>query len=237
MITPEHALNLAAHAVDLDLAHRLGVFSATTAEDLAHLPEPLSRFRNLPALVFPWTSPDGRVEYQIRPDHPNPDPRTGRLVKYRFRSKQQGYRPVLWAVQDAETRTALLVEGSKQTLAAASCLPDLSVYGMVGCWGWSQDRRPIRDLRVLRGKRVVAVLDADAATNPKVYDAGLGLTRALQLQGARRVRFARVPGAGKEGLDDVLARTPRAERADLATRLIFTAQRRPADATPDRRAR
>lgn len=231
-LTQEHIRHLTEAAVDIDVATELGVYSATEPDQV---PEQLDGFRNLPALVFPWTSPSGHVEYQVRPDNPSTD-KKGRKVKYRFRSSKNGYRPVLWAARPHDG-VVLIVEGTKQTLAAASHAPDeVAVYGIGGCRQWSSEGLPIDDLEVVEGREVVIILDADAATNREVYDAGVKLADALRLEGATKVSFARLPGRENDGLDDVLAAKAEDRRTRYLERLIRNAKSNPADKRPPAKA-
>lgn len=225
-----HAEYLAAQAVDPELARALGVRSLTSREDVAGLSEPWDGWANFPAILFPWTSPDGRVEYQLRPDNPTEDAQ-GRARKYVFR---KGMIPVLWHVwPEANAERILIVEGTKQCLAAASYAPANSeVYGIAGCRSWQSDGVPIPDLAVADGRHVVIVLDADAAGNAEVYAAGMGLAEALATEGAASVKFARLPASGKAGLDDVLAGRAPDRRAGYLARVIDGAKPRPADARP-----
>lgn len=95
---------------------------------------------------------------------------------------------------------ALIVEGTKQHLAVAGYADErCAVYGMVGCWGWSKE-----NLSRFKGREVVIMLDADAATKQHVYDGGAGLAENLRALGAS-VFFARMPTVGKAGADDYLA--------------------------------
>lgn len=227
-----HGDYLAAHAVDLELARTLGVRSLTTRADTADLPDVWSNFANLPAILFPWTNEEGRTEFQIRPDNPTTDGR-GRPRKYMFRRSMV---PVLWAVRSVPgSERILVVEGTKQSLAAASYAPPgVAVYGIAGCRMWQLEGTPIPDLEVVDGREVVVILDTDAAGNPDVYSAGVGLAEALAMEGATKVTFGRLGGGagGKAGLDDVLAGRSPDRRAGYLARIIDGAKAKPADAKP-----
>lgn len=230
-LSDAHAAYLAAQAVDPLLARSLGVRTLAGRDDLEGLGEHWERWSNFPAILFPWTSPDGRVEYQVRPDEPTVD-QHGRPRKYVFR---RGMVPVLWAVGGGTgpVERIAIVEGTKQALAAASCAPpELGVYGIAGCRSWQSEGVPIPDLAVADGRDVVVVLDADAAGNAEVYAAGMGLAEALATEGAASVRFARLPASGKAGLDDVLAGREPHRRAAYLARIVEAAKARPADAKP-----
>lgn len=225
----DHIKFLKAQAVDIELARSLGVRSLVTREDNPQ-EGVWGNWANHPAILFPWTSPDGRVEYQVRPDEPTEDTR-GRLRKYVFRKDMT---PVLWAVRPlADPTVVVIVEGTKQCLAAASYAPDgAAVYGIAGCRSWQIDGRPIPDLGVVDGHNVVVILDADAAENPQVFDAGTALAAALVMEGAEKVTFTRLPGGDKSGLDDVLGARQENRRADFLRRLIEKARPKPADTKP-----
>lgn len=229
-LIPEHREYLTSQAIDVDLALSLGVRSLSSKDDLADIPEEYHSWANYPAILFPWTAPDGRVEYQIRPDNPTDDAR-GRPRKYVFRRDMV---PVLWAVRPvAGAARLVIVEGTKQSLAAASYAPAGSaIYGISGCRSWQKDGIPIPDLMVADGLDVVILLDADAAGNPDVYGAGMGLAEALTMEGAAKVTFARLPAAGKSGLDDVLATRPEDRRAAYLARILDSSKSKPADKVP-----
>lgn len=228
-LTPEHAAFLKAQAVDIDLAVSLGVRSLTNRADNPQ-EGVWENWANFPAILFPWTSPDGRVEYQVRADDPTEDSR-GRDRKYVFRKDMT---PVLWAVRPvADPKVVVIIEGTKQCLAGATYAPDgAAVYGIAGCRSWQIDGRPIPDLAVVDGHNVVVILDADAADNPQVFDAGTALAEALVMEGAEKVTFARLPGGDKSGLDDVLGARAAGRRADFLRRLITGAKPKPADTKP-----
>lgn len=231
-LSEAHRTYLAAQAVDPDLAEQLGVRTVNSRADMEALGNSLwENFTNFPAILFPWTSPDGRVMYQARPDEPTNDPKTGKPRKYVF---GRGEEPVLWALREVRgADTALIIEGTKQGLAGASYAPPgVSVYSIAGCRMWQIDGRPIADLAALDGKNVVVILDADAADNPDVYQAGIGLAQALSMDGAEKILFSRLPGTGKSGLDDILAGRPEDRRMAYMERIIKGAKPKPADRAP-----
>lgn len=230
-LSAEHRDYLASQAVDPDLAEKLGVRTVNSRADMEALGDDnWVNFANFPAILFPWTSPDGRLMYQARPDNPTEDAK-GRPRKYVF---GRGAEPVMWALREVEgADTALVIEGTKQGLAGASYAPaGVSVYSIAGCRMWQIDGVPIPDLAVLDGKRVVVILDADAATNPDVYGAGMGLAEALSMEGVDKILFSRLPGGGKSGLDDILASRPADRRAAYLDRIISGAKPKPADRAP-----
>lgn len=217
-------------------AARFGVYSVMTAEEL---PEEFrgSKLAAVPALVIPWRSPSGGEVLQLRPDFPVTGD-DGEPVKYLF---PRGSRPVLNRLRDSGTGPVLLAEGTMQQLAAAIHAPEeFAVYGLSGCWGWRDGETGVAvpDLAVLDGRDVLVCLDADAASNRAVYDAGSGLKDAAEAQGAASVRFLRLAGAGRRaGLDDYLAALPEDRRALTLSRLIERAKDKPADRAPRPKAK
>ena len=222
--SPEQTEILAARGIPIAAALSYGVRFVPTG---GTLPEgcPESWAEWLPAIFFPWTDANGRVEWQIRPDV-TPVLANGDTVKYATRSREFGYEPLLWLARPGHADgVRLLVEGTCQTLAAAVWAPDgVTVVGMIGCRGWSSDGLPLPDLAQLEGSEVVVALDADMTTNPDVWDAGDGLQRALIAEGAT-ARFLRVPGSKKSGLDDALGKRPENQRTAYLARLIENAER------------
>lgn len=179
----------------------------------------------LPGTLHPWTSPTtGETTWQIKPDTPVPDiEHPGKSKKYVF---AKGWRPVLHPVRVVPgSDKVLIVEGTHQRIAAGIYAPDgWSVYGIAGCRGWSTEGLPIGDLLVCDGKDVTVVLDADMDTNLDVFNAGKALADELELSGATIVRFAKVSGGKKTGLDDILGARIESARADYVNRLIQPAR-------------
>jgi len=187
----------------------------------------------LPGMLYPLVSPTPgvSVQYQLKPDtpHVNAD---GTVSKYLF---PKGFQPVLHVARHVTgAMRALLVEGTHQVIAAAIYAPpECSVYGISGCWSWQSGGEPTEDLMDLAGVGdAIIVLDADAGTNLQVYEAGLALAAELAIYGVDSVKFAQVPGRGKDGLDDVLAKRPEAVRHRLMELMITEAITKPAARRP-----
>lgn len=122
----------------------------------------------------------------------------------------------------------LIVEGSKGVLAAASALegttqPRLAVVGVLGCWGWSSGGSPTEDLMALPcdGRDVTILFDADMSANRSVWEAASGLSEQLKVVlNARSVKFGRMPGNAKAGLDDALAPVAKERRQGVLRRIV-----------------
>lgn len=190
----------------------------------------------LPALIFPWREPDGVVFNQLRPREGSVIDAKGRLAKY------------LWPVggvcllgerrANPEAPRVLIVEGTKQSLAAAGYAPEgVAVYGIAGCRTWQREGVPTPHLSICDGREVFICLDDDQAANLDVYEAGLKLAEAVKMEGATGVRFVRLAGGKKAGLDDVLGRQPDDRRTAYLTRLLDHAAAKPADVKPKARKR
>ena len=174
-------------------------------------------------LCFPWVSATGTTTTQ-----------TKRVVE----GEKTGY---LWTAgaplhewqlrELGDDGPVLVVEGTKQSLAALSWAPEeYSVYGMAGCRGLSKV-----DLEFAEERDVFIILDADAASNADVYEAGENLRTRFTDEGAR-VRFVRLPvdAEDKAGLDDYLASIKPEKRTQRFVRRIAEAAVRPADRKPAR---
>ncbi len=222
-LTPDHLEYLAAAAIDPAVALEAGVRSVTSA---AELPDELASWRRhrgiAPGILFPSTGPDGATSPQYRPDEAVVLDGDERPRKYLFPT---GARPVVnlhpRMAPLLELATAVLVvEGTKQHLAAVSAAPaGVLVVGITGCDGWRSGGVPLPDwnLLPLPDADVVVAFDADLATNVNVWTAGEGLAAHLSLLGAARVRFLTPPTGAKAGLDDYLAAiTPSARTGVLA---------------------
>lgn len=227
-LAPRHREWFESAGISPEFAEQQGCFTAETVDDL---PEDYRRGlgRAVPGIVLPWKAGDGTVSPQLRPDDRGVDDAGEPGPKYRF---QKDARPVLWALRP-EGSKILIVEGSKQAMLAALTAPlEFAVYGIAGCTAWSKNQMPIADLKVARGKEVVVGFDADASTNPNVYQAGLKFHAALEVEGADKIGWLRLPAGGSNGLDDLLmTRAPEDRLAYLAS-LIALAKPKIADKMP-----
>ena len=176
-------------AIPLDLAESVGVYSTDSA------------------LVFPWQH-DGAPVLQYRDDKPRVDD-DGRVVKYRH---EAGAGIPFNKLRDGEQYGRVIVaEGTGQQLAVLAHAPaEYAVYGMSGCWGFKD-----ADLSIAYGRDVFMLLDADFATNPKVYAAADQLSKQMTKNGAKSVRFVSTTGTGTQGVDDVLASLPESRRGEM----------------------
>jgi putative DNA primase/helicase len=183
------------------------------------LPEGAPKYwvEHLPGVVYRTGD-----SWQLKPDVPAaPAPgKPGEPAKYLF---APGGSAGLYEVLVRPHRPRIvIVEGTHQAMAVAKYAPpDVSVYGLAGCWGWSQQGAPAPGLYALAGRDVTVLFDADCASNPHVYKAAKALADVLSTAvGARSVMFASTPGTGKAGIDDVLGSAPEDARAGLISRML-----------------
>lgn len=225
LFTEAHTDLLLRAGITPEFAHGLGVRSATSATDLP-AGTPAYWASQLPALLFPWRDETGHVEWQLRPDEPRAFTWGEDPPKYRFRGRDEGFQSIQWLLRPPPPGgPVLFVEGTKQAIVAAQHAPArMGVVGLVGCWGGSDRGMPARGLAIATGRDVVVCLDADYTTNVHVWDAGDRLNRALAAEGARSVRFTRLPAGGTVGLDDVLGGRPADDRASYLARLLEVAE-------------
>jgi hypothetical protein len=205
--------------VQLSDAHRQYLRSYAITDERIELS---GAYSNGNRLVFPWRDGDQTTE-QFKE---NPERKGGKYIW------EKGEPQHLWCHRDAGPESpVLLVEGTKQSLAAACWTPlEYSVYGMSGCEGAARV-----NLRRFGGRKIVVVLDADSAENLNVYEAGAALANRLHDRGAT-VLFLQLNARGSDGLDDVLARDwDEDERAGYMTRKIAEATPKPAPRKPTAR--
>lgn len=228
-LLPHHVEKLISAAITPAVAKEKELRSISTVDELPEWAEWAGE-KAVPAIVFPWVTIHGQVIEQLRPDAEFEH--NGETYKYLF---PKGAGAVLNALHhDENADTVLIVEGTKQGLAAAGYAPErVAVYGVGGCRNWSSDGIPDSDLEVCDGKHVVVALDADVSSNRDVYDAAVKLGQAAKAEGARKVSFLRLPAGGTNGLDDVLGKKRDDRRTSFLANLIAQAHpTKPCDAKP-----
>lgn len=186
-------------------------------------------------IEFGWTdAPEATVQSRRWP------PYEDEIVKYQWAAGKHLHFGAWRPVRDDDADPVIIAEGTKQSLAVASWAPpEYAVYGMPGCWGWRN--RPEHGgtshhrLNRFAGRAVYVILDADASANLDVYEAGEKLAAELRLEDAASVAFVRMPGQGKEGIDDYLAGIDPGRRTERLAKLLAAAGAAPADRRPTAR--
>ena len=231
VLTAEHEAELAASAIAADVAARHGAQSILEAGDL---PDEVRWVTDkhgdaaLPALLFPMREPDGAETWQVKFQ-----PGLADVPKYLSPAGDASPElPLIRAVD--EPVGVLIVEGTKQARAADAWAPaGWAIYQIAGIAGWSRGGVPTRHLRAVRELDVVIVPDADAKTNRSVYDAAVALGEACKSRRAKSVKYVRLAGFNKTGVDDQLGvLTDPDERRELFEDWIASAAAKPADAAP-----
>jgi hypothetical protein len=236
--TPDTRLApLEASAIPLAWAEETGIFWAEKADDL---PPDLADYTfAVPGTIFPLRTISGAVVHQIRRETASKAANKYLLPK--------DHPPVLTVHPTHAERVGavpriLIVEGTKQAIAASLYAPDdVLVAGIQGCWGWSRDGVAIPQMAELKvwDREVFVAFDADVATNRNVWDAAERLNDHLKSLKAKSVSWIKVPAGEKAGLDDFLASIPADQRSDVLDGLVINARpklpRRPAKKAMPRR--
>lgn len=192
---------------------------------------------NRTGILFGGEDAYGAVSWLFRPEVPAVRS-SGRADKYVGELEAPGYT----VLRKSASGPVLIVEGTKQGLAAASAmwgdaastdeLRDATIIGIQGCSGWSKGGQPDPGIvRLCRDRDVVVALDADAGANTMVYRAGIAIKMAL-VGVATEVKYLWLPGRGTEGLDDLLAKIAEGDRRKLLTAWYLARQPKPAAKQP-----
>jgi hypothetical protein len=179
---------------------------------------------DMSGVVFPYFNMSGqRVTARIRRD--NPEIEAGKeknkyISAYGDR-KHMYFPPGAAAKRQVADTPIVLVEAEKSALAVTAYAQrtgtNLLAIGLGGCWSWrgrigkvqnSHGERvdeygPIPDLEVVNGRRVFVLMDANAATNPKVQQARAALVRELVKRGCE-VLVCELPAFDGNGPDDFI---------------------------------
>lgn len=201
------------------LLERAGVCRVTSIQ-ATNLGFRLTSDADLSGVFFPYCDDSGNIHNgRIRRDHPEFDSHGNPENKYI--SLPHGNRRLLFRPPDTAqflkdtAMEVLLVEAEKSALAitAAAQRAKRKVMALAtgGCYGWREQcgagSVPLKDLDILRGRRVGLLFDANVVSNPQVQQAELELS--LHLSSALGVTAScyRLPvERGVNGPDDFLAK-------------------------------
>ncbi len=188
-------------------------------------------------IAFPYFNMTGqRVTCRVRRD--NPEIEAGKEKnKYisAYGDRKHLYFPPGAAAKLRDSVTPIaLVEAEKSSLALTAWAErtgiNLLAVAMGGCWGWRgrigkaqnshgqqvDEHGPISDLSCVDGRKVYVLLDANAATNPRVQQARAALIRELMKRNCE-VSACNLPiTSGVNGPDDYIA-----VRGDSAMTEVF----------------
>jgi hypothetical protein len=171
---------------------------------------------HVPALLVPIHGVNGElVSYQIRPDAPRVDRRTGKALKYetpRGSVMVLDIPPPVRAWLGDPTIPLWVTEGARKADSAVS--RDLCCINLLGVWNWRGTnvhggKTALADWEMvaLNDRAVYLAFDSDAMVKREVHAALMRLKAFLESRGAI-VRVVYLPpgaGGGKVGLDDWIA--------------------------------
>jgi putative DNA primase/helicase len=184
---------------------------------------PLSQ--DMSGIAFPYySSATGRrVTARVRRDNPELEdgkPKAKYIAAWGD-SRHLYFPPNAWALLQAPDTPVVLVEAEKSVLALTAWAErtgtNMLAVGLGGCWGWrgrigkTENEKGARvdvtgaisDLSVCDGRTVFVLLDANAATNPKVQQARAALCK--ELSGRCTVKVCTLPILeGVNGPDDYI---------------------------------
>lgn len=194
-------------------SERIGERGYQTVANPRALPEQFTgRQRNLHGWIVPIRDVTGQVaNYQIKPDNPRTDPKTGKPRKYETAAGGRTCIDIPAAVVPHLRNpdvTLWITEGCKKVDSGLSngiaC-----IVGLLGVDGWSSQGVAVPDWKeiALKGRRVHLAFDSDAMTKASVRGALERLARYLAMHGAdvRYVLMPPLPDGSKCGLDDWFA--------------------------------
>jgi hypothetical protein len=228
-LNPNHEQILVKAGISRAQAEEWGIYSCSTNDGLAgtDLDHPGNHGKT--GLVFPLRRIDGSITYQMRVDDHLVDPDKG-IRKYAQASGVGAIInvPAMMADRVGVATKVLVVEGTKQTIAASLYAPeDYLVFGIQGARNWSAEGVPLSVLCELvpPGSEVVLGFDADWQSNPDVWAAAKYLKGHLETgAGAAKVRLIELVSGAKTGLDDFLGSNPDpTSRPEMLKRLIDAA--------------
>lgn len=204
-----------------------GIFSCMGPNDLDKTTLSHHGGGALTGLVFPLTEADGTTSYQMRLDDQH-------VTEARGKYLQESGRGAILTVPKkrqhlvGKAEKILIVEGTKQTIAADIYLPaDWLVIGIQGCRNFSKAGVPLPEIGklVTVNAEVIIAFDADVKSNLNVWTAASDLQAHLHTNlGTQKAKIASIGGGSKMGLDDALGSNPVSEnRTGQLMRIIEAA--------------
>lgn len=238
-----HLEELRRSGISDDVIRARGIYTATELEQLpASMHWAARSYTGLtPVLVFPEQEAGRGATCQIKPA-PGAQKRSGEAApKYLSPLQSESIVPSLLELKPVTdtTEKVLIVEGTKQGLCVESVYSGddrIAIYGITGIDGWrGGNAGPSPAFSEFMGLPVYIVPDADAASNPLVYDGAAKLGEHCRAMGARQVAFVRFGGVGKQGVDDVLGAIDEAKRRQLLDLWLDQAGEKPASTRPKKK--
>ena len=176
MLLDHHVAELRRSGLTDETSTAAGIYSEVAPANLAALLD-WKKYPSkcAPAIVFPFSTPNGRNGYcRVKPDRPRQC--GGKAVKYespKGQPNQVYLRPGVGDVLADPTRVLLVTEGEKKSLCASQY--GFPCLGLVGVFGWKEKNResllPALERVAWKDRPVYIVFDSDIATKEDVQDA------------------------------------------------------------------
>jgi hypothetical protein len=226
-LSVEHAKMIQASAIAWEVAVERDYHTITVKAEAGRLGFTKSQ-QHVPAMVIPLFSVvDGQIaNYQIRPDYPRINRRTGKPVKYETVAESRmclDVHPRLYRAGSLKAPSVplFITEGIKKADAAIS--QQLCCIALLGVWNWRGSneyggKTALADWEyiALNDRKVYIVFDSDVMEKPEVHKA-LGRIAGFLRGRKADVNFIYLPpdeGGTKVGLDDFFAARIRQWRAE-----------------------
>lgn len=226
-VSPDHLEELRRSGITDKVITERGIYTARFPAQMPAGGEWVVSVSGAPVIVYPQRNVDGTHSWQAKT--------TLADMKYVGPKKDDPlFSPLKLGVLREVTSpdATLIVEGTKQGLAALSWAPESwAIYSIAGITGWMENGRPSPMLAALEGHDVCVVPDADAASSWPVWDGAHRLGEALLDFGASSTCFGTFPGAGHDGLDDYLTCWSKDRRRAVLERIVERAGKSPAGLT------
>jgi hypothetical protein len=180
------------------------------------------RQANVPAIALPiYSVATGQiVNYQIRPDTPPIDPKTGKMRKYETPLHSRvciDVHPGIFLSRALRDISILLFITEGIFKADAAISKGLCCLALLGVWNWRGTNEyggktvlPDWEFISLQDRKVYVVSDSDIMEKESVYDALVRIAAFLKVRGANVFPIYLPPGEGgsKTGLDDFFVARP-----------------------------
>lgn len=212
-----HLAELRASGLNDEMIAAVGFYTEHDVHKLAAILQRKYSKRCGPALVIPFTDPDGTVSCRrVKPTWPRIS--KGKPVKYESPSgmKNRAFFPPGTRERLQVLAELVLTEGEKKACKASQ--EGFPCVALPGVWGWKDGNgadRLIADLESIVWRDCLAYIafDSDLAENTAVQLAESALAQQLIKRGAKvkAVRIPPGPNGVKQGLDDFLIAHGRVE--------------------------
>ncbi|MDC7120259.1 DUF3854 domain-containing protein [Cellulomonas fimi] len=194
-LSDQHRAYLEENAVPVALALEAGTYTATDRE---HLPPTLRYVADqtrISGIVYAHHTLNGDVIYQYNPDKEvRVDPDQKYIQEGGVGSIVSVHPRMLALIESGRARSLVIVEGTKQYLAAVANAPDDTlIVGVQGCTSWSKEGNPLPVL----DEFIEIVREAKAADDEVVVEAAEAAVEAAEATAAEKGTFKAIAAADK----------------------------------------